>query len=62
VYVVLRGKATLVASNNRVLAQPGATLYVPAGEEHRFVDVAEELVLLVVFAPPYRSMNGPGEV
>jgi quercetin dioxygenase-like cupin family protein len=33
----------------------GAVVYLPAGEPHQFVDVAEDLALLVLFAPPYRS-------
>jgi hypothetical protein len=28
---------------------------VPAGEEHRFADITEDLALVVVFAPAYRS-------
>jgi hypothetical protein len=28
-------------------------IFVPAGEEHRFVDVVEDLALLVVFGPAY---------
>ncbi len=55
VYVVLRGRGTFVADDARVPVQVGTTLYVPPGEEHRFVDVTEDLVLLVVFAPPYGS-------
>ncbi|CAN5631754.1 cupin domain-containing protein [soil metagenome] len=55
VYVVLRGRGTFVADDARVPVQPGTTLHVPPGEDHRFVDVTEDLVLLVVFAPPYGS-------
>jgi hypothetical protein len=28
---------------------------VPAGEQHEFADIAEDLTLLVLFAPPYNS-------
>ena len=31
---------------------PGSVIFVPANEEHRFVDVTEDLQVLVVFAPP----------
>jgi mannose-6-phosphate isomerase-like protein (cupin superfamily) len=55
VYVVLGGKATFVAGGQRIAAQSGTVLYVPANEEHRFVDVAEDLTVLVVFAPPEHS-------
>jgi hypothetical protein len=30
---------------------------VPAGEEHRFVEVTEDLTVLVVFAPPEYSQR-----
>jgi mannose-6-phosphate isomerase-like protein (cupin superfamily) len=38
---------------------PGSVIFVPAGEEHRFTDVTEDLALLVVFAPAYDSRS-PG--
>jgi hypothetical protein len=28
-------------------------LFVPAEEEHRFVDIIEDLTVLVIFVPPY---------
>ena len=34
---------------------PGVVVYVPAGEEHRFVDVTQNLSLFVLFAPPEES-------
>jgi hypothetical protein len=30
-------------------------IFVPAGEEHRFEEVTEDLALLVVFGPAYGS-------
>jgi hypothetical protein len=35
---------------------PGSVVFVAAGEEHRFVDVTEDLTLLVLFAPPYSGV------
>ena len=52
VYVVLGGKGTFVADGQRIAASTGTVLYVPANEEHRFVDVTEDLTVLVVFVPP----------
>jgi mannose-6-phosphate isomerase-like protein (cupin superfamily) len=52
VYVVVSGSATFVTPDRAVQVEPGDVLFVPAGEEHRFVDVTEELRLVVVFAPP----------
>jgi quercetin dioxygenase-like cupin family protein len=34
---------------------PGDTIFVAAGVAHRFVDITEDLALVVVFAPPYRA-------
>jgi mannose-6-phosphate isomerase-like protein (cupin superfamily) len=34
---------------------PGTALYVPAGEEHRFHDITEDLTVVVFFAPPYNG-------
>jgi len=59
VYVVLSGRAMFEAAGQRVPAGRGTTLYVPAGEEHRFVDVTEDLTVLVVFAPPEYSRRPP---
>jgi mannose-6-phosphate isomerase-like protein (cupin superfamily) len=55
IYVVCRGRARLVAGGVTVDVAPGSVAYVPAGERHQFIDVLEDLALLVVFAPPYRS-------
>ena len=57
VYVVMSGRATFETAGRRIPAGPGTTLYVPAGEEHRFVDVTEDLTVLVVFAPPEYSQR-----
>jgi mannose-6-phosphate isomerase-like protein (cupin superfamily) len=53
IYVVTSGRALIVTPSGRASVGPGSVIYVPAGEEHRFVDVAEDLTLLVIFAPPY---------
>jgi mannose-6-phosphate isomerase-like protein (cupin superfamily) len=51
IYVVTSGRAVLEAGGERAEVGPGAVIYVPAGEVHRFTDVAEDLALLVFFAP-----------
>ncbi len=59
IYVVSRGRARLVAgqpgAETAVEVGPGSVAYLPAGEPHRFVDMADDLAILVFFAPPYRS-------
>ncbi len=51
IYVVTAGRATFEAGEERVAVGPGAVLYVPAREVHRFTDITEDLAAIVVFAP-----------
>lgn len=53
IYVVTAGRARIVTPDAEAQVGPGSVVFVPAGEEHRFVDVTEDLLLLVLFAPPY---------
>ncbi len=55
IYVVTAGRARIVTGDGTGDVGPGDVIFVPAGEEHRFVDVSEDLSLLVVFAPAYKS-------
>jgi mannose-6-phosphate isomerase-like protein (cupin superfamily) len=55
IYVVIHGRARLTTPDGDVPVGPGDVLYVPVGEEHRFVDITENLSMLVVFAPAYRG-------
>jgi mannose-6-phosphate isomerase-like protein (cupin superfamily) len=59
IYVVTAGRARIVAGSGEAVVGPGAVIFVPAGEEHRFVDITEDLALLVVFGPAYGSRTGP---
>ncbi|WP_204046318.1 cupin domain-containing protein [Acrocarpospora phusangensis] len=58
IYVVTSGRARIVAASGDAVVGPGSVIFVPAGEEHRFVDVTEDLALLVVFGPAYGSRTG----
>src|SRR5262249_54815178 len=51
IYVVTSGRATLWPPTGPAAMGPGAVAYVPAPEEHRFVDILEDFTALVVFAP-----------
>jgi mannose-6-phosphate isomerase-like protein (cupin superfamily) len=51
VYVVTAGRARLVTPDRVADVGPGSVVFVPAGEEHRFTDVTEDLTVLVVFGP-----------
>jgi mannose-6-phosphate isomerase-like protein (cupin superfamily) len=55
VYVVTAGRARIVTPDATAPVGPGSVIFVPAGEEHRFDDVTEDLALLVVFGPAYGS-------
>jgi mannose-6-phosphate isomerase-like protein (cupin superfamily) len=51
VYYVIGGKGVLRVEGEQQPAVPGALLFVPAHAEHMFVEIEEELSLLVFFAP-----------
>jgi mannose-6-phosphate isomerase-like protein (cupin superfamily) len=57
IYVVTAGRATIVTPTASATIGPGSVVFVPAGEQHRFTDVTEDLALLVVFAPAYDSRS-----
>ncbi|MHC5004794.1 MAG: cupin domain-containing protein [Planctomycetota bacterium] len=50
VYYVIEGKADFVSEDGRQAVAPGAVIYVRRGVEHRFEQIAEDLLVLVVFA------------
>jgi mannose-6-phosphate isomerase-like protein (cupin superfamily) len=52
VYVVLAGRAVLEIDGVGSPVAPGAVVYVPARVPHRFVDITEDLRIIVLFAPP----------
>lgn len=58
IYVVTAGRARLVTDSGTADVGPGDVAFVPAGEAHRFVDVTEDLALVVVFGPAYRTRAG----
>jgi mannose-6-phosphate isomerase-like protein (cupin superfamily) len=50
-YFVVRGRARFRAGNDDCEVSAGSVLFVAAEVEHRFYDIAEELAVLVFFAP-----------
>jgi quercetin dioxygenase-like cupin family protein len=60
IYVVRSGRGRLVTDEGSVVVEPGTVVYVPAGQSHRFTDIEEDLAILVLFAPPYRSRQSGG--
>ena len=59
IYVITAGRGGFEASGRRVEVGPGSVIYVAAGEVHRFVDIAEDLAALVLFAPAEGSASVP---
>ena len=57
IYVVTGGRATIESGGERAEVGPGAVIYVPAGEVHRFTAITEDLALLVLFAPAEESRS-----
>ena len=51
--MVTAGQARIATPQGAAGVGPGSVIFVPAGEEHRFIDVTEDLALLVVFSPAY---------
>jgi mannose-6-phosphate isomerase-like protein (cupin superfamily) len=50
-YYVVRGRARMQAGTEDQAVSEGSVIFVAAGMEHRFYDIAEELMVLVFFAP-----------
>jgi mannose-6-phosphate isomerase-like protein (cupin superfamily) len=60
IYIVTRGSATLWTPTAAASVTTGDVVFVPAGEEHRFVDVVEDFAVVVVFGPAEYSRAGEG--
>jgi mannose-6-phosphate isomerase-like protein (cupin superfamily) len=50
-YYVVRGRGRMRVGSKDQAISLGSVIFVAAEVEHRFYDIAEELVLLVFFAP-----------
>jgi len=55
IYYVVRGQSKMIIGTEQRPVSAGDVIFVDAGVEHRFVDIEQELVLLVVFAPAESS-------
>ena len=52
VYYVIAGRAVLEVDGERQPVRPGAVVYVKAEVDHRFVEIEEDLEVLVFFSAP----------
>jgi mannose-6-phosphate isomerase-like protein (cupin superfamily) len=55
IYYVIRGKAKMRLGGEERSVREGDVIFVEKELEHRFFDIAEELALLVIFAPAETS-------
>lgn len=55
IYVVMRGRARLQCNLGEIEVGPGSVIYVSARETHQFIDVSEDLSVVVVFGPAEQS-------
>ncbi len=51
----MRGRARLQCDVGEIEVGPGSVIYVAAREHHQFVEVSEDLSVVVVFGPAERS-------
>lgn len=58
VYYIARGRGMITVGEEHRAVTAGSVVYVPARVEHRFHSVAEELQILVFFAPAEYSQAG----
>jgi mannose-6-phosphate isomerase-like protein (cupin superfamily) len=54
IYYVVAGRGSIVVAGERQPVQPGSIVFVAKEVEHRFVDIEEDLSILVFFAPEHR--------
>ena len=53
VYYVVQGRGTIDVAGERRSVQSGSMVFVGRQVEHRFVDIEEDLAILVFFAPEH---------
>ncbi len=59
IYFVTKGRAKFTAGENIQEVTAGSIIYVEAGRDHRFIDIAEDIEVLVIFAPAEGSAAPP---
>ena len=58
VYYVISGRATIRVADEDRHVVAGSLVFVPAGVEHRFHDIEDDLRVLVFWAPPHWTPPG----
>jgi mannose-6-phosphate isomerase-like protein (cupin superfamily) len=57
VYLIISGKASFHCGEKTQAVAPGTLIFVERAVEHRFLDISEDLTVLVFFAPPEGSLK-----
>jgi quercetin dioxygenase-like cupin family protein len=57
VYCVISGHGAVQVAHEHRAVGPGSVVYVPAGIDHRFHTISEDLTILVIFAPAEYSLS-----
>lgn len=52
VYVVVSGRGKFRSGDETIDVSAGSVLFVAAREDHRYLEIEEDLTVLVFFAPP----------
>ena len=50
-YYIVQGRAQITVDGKNIPVEPGSLIFVAANIEHRFHSIAEDLTVLVFFAP-----------
>lgn len=53
IYLVTSGRGSVIVDDERNLVKAGSVVFVAKEIDHRFVDIEEDLTLLVFFAPQH---------
>lgn len=53
IYYVVSGRGAILVADERRPVQPGSIVFVEKHVDHRFVDISEDLSILVFFAPQH---------
>jgi mannose-6-phosphate isomerase-like protein (cupin superfamily) len=57
VYFVMRGRAMFESDGGAVPVSAGSLVFVPAGAEHRFADIIEDMQTLIFWSPARAAMR-----
>ncbi len=57
VYYVIKGRGSIQIGEERRKVKSGTIVFVNAKVDHRFLEIAEDLSILVIFAPPEATVK-----